>query len=44
MSNKNIKTILVTSKNINNIEHTDLFNHIVARNGVADGDLKSVLV
>lgn len=42
--NKNIKTILVTSKDINKIEHTGLFNHIVARNGVADGDLKSVLV
>jgi len=42
--NKNIKTILVTSKDINRIEHTDLFNHIVARNGVAEGDLMSILV
>ena len=42
--NKNIKTILVTSRDINRIEHSNLFNHIVARNGVADGALKSVLV
>ena len=42
--NKNIKAILVTSKDINRIEHTNLFNNIVARNVIANGALLSVLV
>jgi len=35
--NKNITAILVTTKSADNIEHVDIFNHIVNRNAIKDG-------
>lgn len=41
--NKNINAILITSKNIKDIENAKLFNHVVNRNVIKEGDLSSLL-
>jgi len=41
--NKNITAILVTTKSVDNIEHIDIFNHIVNRNAIKDGLLIKII-
>ena len=41
--NRDINAILITSKNINDIKNSKLFNHVVNRNVIKDGILPSLL-
>jgi len=42
--NKNINAILITTKDLNNVEHSNIFNHVVNRNVVKDSLLPSLIV
>ncbi len=42
--NKNIKTILITTKLPDTIENSELFTHIINRSDINNGELKNILV
>lgn len=42
--NKDINAILITSKDVNLIEHSNIFNHIVNRNIIKEGLLPSLIL